>query len=201
MRASFAPACIGGFVMRRPRIAGALSRVFRRGSAVIVLLCAGSGCDDTQSPTVNATSAIDARWRGGVLEFGIASSSTGSGTLVLVAQSFEFDPTSEILRAEVALHNTSTVAVPGPGSVAVFGFIPADVTPLDAMCSSGECAFDHRGTYGDDGVLSAGETSTPVLWRLHVPGGMSFAFRARFAVAVAGPGTIAGIVFDDRDHD
>jgi hypothetical protein len=69
------------------------------------------------------------------------------------------------------------------------------------MCTDGECAFDHRGTYGDDGVLAPGETSTPVVWRLHVPGGQSFAFRARLGRGAAGPGAIAGVVFDDRDRD
>jgi hypothetical protein len=167
--------------------------------AAIAILA--SSCDDSQSPATIGTNAFDARWRGGVLEFALEGAGNSPSALALVAQTFEFDGASEILRAEVALHNYGSVATPGPGSVTVYGFVPADVTPLDAMCTGNECAFDHRGTYGDDGVLAPGETSTPVVWRLHVPGGQSFGFRARLGRGAAGPGAIAGVVFDDRDRD
>ena len=106
------------------------------------------------------------------------------------------------------MRNDGTEAVPGPQSILVGGFVPAAVRPLNALCPGDDpqappagCSFDHRGTYGEDGILSPGETSQPVEWILLDPGGEAFSFRAQIGPREAGPGSIAGIVFHDLDRD
>jgi hypothetical protein len=190
--------------MRRSRAARARVHAFG-GLALIAIVGAGLGtsCDGPQGPAAQSPTGFDARWEGGTLAFTLDGAP--GGRLALVATGLEFDAATEVLRAEVAVQNNGERATVGPHSILVSGFVPADVVPLDVLCGdplpAGECAFDHRGSYGDDGILSPGETSAPVVWRLHVPGGHSFAFRARLAEPQPLAGTIAGVVFADADAD
>jgi hypothetical protein len=83
------------------------------------------------------------------------------------------------------------------------------VEPVNAACRvcvttpcPTSCVFDHRGTYGDDGILGANETSAPVEWIFANPSNESFAFQARIVVDPgSGDGVIAGVVFADVDGD
>src|SRR5262245_53759751 len=119
--------------------------------------------------------------------------------LRLVATDVQFDPEG-LLHANVAIRNTGSETVPGPSSVLVSHFQPASVQPVNAMCPiavpgdttvpvspgpgprpaeiptpiEGPCLFDHRGTYGEDGMLAGGETSTPVEWIFGGTNGQSF---------------------------
>lgn len=183
-----------------------LARVYR--AAVSLLLCSlcaliTAGCNDPQSPA--PISGFDAHWTGGRLEFALDGATGTTGDFALVATNLQFDPATEVLRADVVLQNRASQAVPGPASVLVYGFVPQAVEILDAACGAplaqGECAIDYRGMYGDDGSLAAGENSLPIAWRFHVPGGQGFAFRARLAEAAQSTGTISGVVFNDTDGD
>lgn len=177
------------------------------GPALFVLMFGGffTGCSDPQRPAPEPAADFAARWDNGTLEFRLDGSPGASTDLTLVATHLQFDDSTEVLHAGVALHNAGGHAVTGPASVVVFGFIPEAVTLLDVPCGAplapGECAIDYTGAYGTDGILSPGETSTPVAWRLHVPAGQSFAFRARLGAFAGGPGSISGVVFADTDRD
>lgn len=182
----------------------------RRGGArtafAALLLLSLASCHDPQRVVPGNDADWGGRYANGRLEFRVVSTGGGASSLLLVATSLAYVPATQQLYAQVALRNTGREAVPGPDGIVVHGFSPADVVPQNATCVAADswlpvphCTFDHRGTYGDDGVLDAGETSTPVEWILRVPGGESFAFQARLAAGAAAPGTISGIVFEDRD--
>ncbi len=82
--------------------------------------------------------------------------------------------------------------------------VPGDstVTPLPPIPFPGGCFFDHRGTYGDDGMLAAGETSAAVEWIFTGTGGDSFAFHARLVTEPAPQdGVISGVVFEDHNEN
>lgn len=177
------------------------------GPALFAVLCAGlvTRCSDPQRPVAGSASAFEARWDNGTLEFNLDGTTAGNADLTLVATQLQFDAVTEVLRAEIALRNRGDRTAAGPESVVLYGFVPASVRLLDAACgaplAAGECAIDYRSAYGADGVLAPGETSTPVVWRLQVPAGQSFAFRARLGETTGAPGTIAGVVFADVDQD
>jgi len=134
------------------------------------------------------------------MEFRLGSN-TGSFRLVVTNLAMDAGE----VHAWVAIRNEGPSAVPGPAGVAVSHFIPADVVPLIGCPECADqnlcpCVFDHHGTYGDDGLLEAGETSTPVEWRLSNPSGESFAFHARIAGDEPRPdGIIGGSVFRDTN--
>lgn len=176
------------------------------GAGLLSLLCY-AGCETPQGPAPATPPAdLEARYSLGSLEFRLASDA-GPTPLLLVADSLQYDPASQHVRALIAVRNDGTSALPGPQSIVVFGFAPGAVTPVNATClvdsarGATVCAFDHRGTYGDDGSLSPGETSLPVEWILLDPGGEAFSFHATIGPREAGPGTIAGIVYVDLDQD
>jgi hypothetical protein len=181
------------------RVAARLSAIF-----TLVFLAA---CNDPQAPAPGAPADLAGSFQGGTLEFKLESAGQAT-SLVLVATDLQFDPATEHLRAQVAVRNDGTDSLPGPQSIVVFDFVPSGVRPLNALCAGEDpaaplrgCAFDHRGTYGDDGILSPGETSTPVEWILLDPHGDAFSFHAQIGPREAGPGIIAGVVFADRDRD
>jgi hypothetical protein len=183
--------------------------VFARGGLMLLVtsLFVGAGCGDLQAPTPDASATLlDGRYAGGVLEFRLQSATGGPTSLALVATGLEFDPTTEELRALVSVRNGGERAALGPASIVVSGFVPEGVVALNAACddspgSGGGCSYDYRGAYGGDGVLEIGESSAPVEWRLRVPGGQSFAFRAQLGATPAATGKISGSVFEDRDGD
>jgi hypothetical protein len=193
--------------MHRSQLDGRLADG-RVASLFLSIALAIAGCGDVQGPapgSVPSTGEFAGRYAAGSLEFALSTPSGAPSHLTLVATDLVFDPATEILRAQVAIDNRGGSVVPGPEGVVVYDFVPADVTPQNAACGTsgqagGSCVFDHRGTYGEDGLLSPGEVSAPVEWQLHVPGGQSFAFRARIGRPAA-EGTIGGVVFADVDTD
>ena len=178
--------------------------------AIACLTLSLTSCNGPQGPAVPSSepAAFDGSFDGTRLEFRLDAPDGSPSGLTLVAQAFSFEDGTHLLHADVALRNDGSSPVPGPESVLVYGFVPADIVPQNASCSDGNpslpyphCSFDHRGTYGDTGLLGPGESSTPVEWILLVPSGESFAFRAQLGAPEPGPGTIAGIVYADNDRD
>jgi hypothetical protein len=191
------------YLGRRRRGAGAV--LSSLGATLALLFVA---CNGPQSPAPDPNGGdVEATWRAGALEFHLVSGNAAT-PLVLVASAFDFDAATNHLSAQVAIRNDGSEPVPGPQTIIVFGFVPATVVPVNAVCEGdvptpglGGCVFDHRGTYGDDGLLAPGETSTPVQWILFDPNGESFAFRAQLGPPETGPGSIAGVVFEDADRN
>ena len=191
--------------------------------AVLPLLFLLPSCgNDNVAP--NPAPAPDTDFQGtfdpksGELEFAVEQ--PGGGTepfLKLVATNVTLDQDG-LLHAQVAIRNHGPETVPGPSGVVVSHFQPISVYPVNADCPvPGDstvpvmppipvpwmsCTFDHRDTYGDDGLLAAGETSTPVEWIFAGSQGESFAFQARLVTQPVLPdGVIAGIVFEDRNEN
>jgi SdrD B-like domain len=178
------------------------------GTGCIVLL--STSCNDPQGPAAPATNTLfRGQFAGGQLEFRIDAPSGVASDLTLVASDLQYDSATHELHAQIGIRNDGSSPVPGPASVEVFGFVPADVVPLNAVCSGDSltppvdrhCDFDHHGTYGEDGVLDPGETSASVEWILLVPSGEGFAFRARLGEPEPGLGVISGVVFADLDRN
>lgn len=174
--------------------------------ALIATLVAG-GCQDPQG-TDGDPQDVRLAPGAGRLEFQLDRADGTPSGLRLVAQDVRLDAVAHVVRAQVAIHNPGSISVPGPGRVAVTDFRPRDVAPLNAEALPGIpelpplWAFDHRGTYGDEGVLGPGQTSTPIQWIFSVPSGESFAFRAHVLDGLGlGDGLIAGAVFADRNGD
>lgn len=181
------------------------SRCGRRlASATACAVLITATCNDPQSPAPASDLELRGRFVAGTLELQVEDPS-GAALLQLVATNLEFDPQSETLAADVALRNAGSASIPGPSSVVVSHIDPPTVHTLDALCGDPcpgcaiQCSFDHAGSYGDDGELSPGETSEPRRWRFAVPGGTSFAFRARIAVPDPGTGIVAGRIFLDEN--
>jgi hypothetical protein len=197
--------------MPAPRREGGRART----GATAALLCSLclvfsllAGCQGPQAPAGGAPD-----YRGhydptqGALVFRVESASGGTTALQLVATQLAFDAQHHQLHAHVAIRNAGKQDVPGPDEVAVFGFLPSDVAPVNADCITAgpkpmtECLYDYRDAYGPGGTLTAGETSRAVEWILLDPSGESFAFHARLAEPRATGGGISGVVFEDRDRD
>ena len=163
----------------------------------------------------------------GTMEFTVESP---PGVLVrLVASGITLDA-NELLHVNVAIRNDGSESIPGPAGVLVSHFqppwvvpmntdcaVPADstdpwprpgdpgdstITPMPPFPGPGACVFDHRGTYGEDGMLAAGETSAAVEWIFAGTGGNSFAFHARLLTEPAPQdGVISGVVFEDHNQN
>ncbi len=170
--------------------------------------------DDPQAPVPGVPAATD--YRGlydagaGRLEFRLEAPDGSLSAFRLVAAGLEHDVANHLVRARVAVRNTSSAALPGPRTITVSDFVPEDVRPMNAACVEYDClncplvcSFDHSGTYGEDGVLEPGETSEPVEWVFLDPSGQSFAFCARFVPDEPQPGAgeISGFVFGDLNGD
>ncbi len=185
-------------------------------SAFLAVASALPGCgDDPQRPapglpndSTDYRGLYDARGR--ALEFSLESPDGSFSPFRLVVTGIEQNPDSQLVRAQVAVRNTSNNALPGPVGITVTDFVPEDVRPVNAACIEWECAtcptscvFDHGGTYGDDGVLEPGETSESMEWVFHDPSNGSFAFHARLNLAEPQPATgeISGFVFGDLNGD
>ena len=180
----------------------------RSGVAVGVLVLAAvlAGCEDPQEPAP-VSAGIPGHYDATQLAFSFGVESTGGAfaALRLIGTEARFDAETGSVHVQVSLRNDSEVAVPGPRTLTVFDFTPADVEPVNAeTCSRREatgnaliCMYVHAGTYGDDDLLSPGEVSTPVEWILRDTSGESFAFRVRLGSQQSA--AIAGIVFEDRN--
>jgi hypothetical protein len=183
--------------------------------AALAGLAITPSCNDPQSPPADpAPGAGDfgGRYEHGTsgLEFRLESPTGGTSTLRLVASDLSFDPATQELHAQVAIRNSGSEPAQGPSHVLVGGFDPETVRPSNAeplpcpACVGCPCpwpwAFAHQGTYGEDDLLSPGETSTAVEWILFDPDRQSFRFQARLLhVPQPEPGTISGSVFADRN--
>ncbi len=189
----------------------AFARNTRFGIVVSVAALALFGsCNEPQAPNPAGDGAIHGSYSptGSTLEFRLESPAGGVSPLQLLASDLTYDAATQELHAQVALRNSGSEPLPGPDGVLVGGFDPAAVTPRNAQglacpaCPDCPCPwpwrFEHRGTYGD-GILSPGETSTPVEWIIFDPAGESFAFRALLVEAAAAPGGISGHVFADAN--
>ena len=153
----------------------------------------------------------------GLLHARVAIRNTGnetvpgpSGVLVSHFQPDSVHPDNAMCPLEVPGDSTD----PGPrraSGVPRPGASPADSVPPEPPIPPlpppiepppGTCFFDHRGTYGEDGLLAGGETSTPVEWIFAGTGGQSFAFHASLVVEFAPPdGVIGGVVFQDQNEN
>ena len=171
-----------------------------------------AACDDPQTPPPGSdATTYDGNYNpaAGSMEFALETPNGALSPLVLVATDIVWAPGSGIVSAQVALRNAGNIALPGPAGVLVSHFVPQHVRPLNADCGMSTdpavpsgCIFDHSGTYGDDGLLAAGETSTPVLWMIEDIPGVGFSFRAQLVPdRPAGGGLIAGVVFDDLNRN
>jgi hypothetical protein len=161
-------------------------------------------CDDPKAPPAEGDHAFTGQFDAGnhVMEFQLG---TNAGNLRLVVSNLEMNPNDSTVHAWVAIRNDGVNSVPGPAGVTVGHFVPNEVAPLNAACLGGcptincaPCVFDHRDTYGEDGVLQAGEMSAPIEWILRNPSGESFAFRA-WIDAGEPDGAIGGCVFRDAN--
>jgi hypothetical protein len=174
--------------------------------AIAAATLALAPCNGPQSPATRPDAAFQGAFDGVVLEFQLEQGG-GTSPLELVARDLTYDPATAVLTAQVALRNTSGVAVPGPASVTVWDFDPPSVQPENAACTECvncviTCSFDHSGTYGEDGLLAPGETSTPRAWSFHDPGPQSFSFRARIATdPTPQAGFISGVIFLDENRN
>ena len=145
------------------------------------------GCSDQTAPegTPSGVTAFQGNYDPSTGEIVFRLESPGGApvpNLHLIATGIELD-TASLLHAQVAIRNTGSTTVTGPARVGVWGFLPASVYAVTPNCPAPHdstlrpqgssvpavpadapfpCAFDHRGTYGDDGVLAGGETSEPV---------------------------------------
>ena len=185
--------------------------------AAVILLALLASCNDPNAPAPGSSSTeLDylGDWDGGqTLVFRLESPVGGASPLQLLASDLNYEPSTQELRAQVAIRNTGAIDVQGPSHVLVGDFDPTEVQPLNAeplpcpACVGCPCpwpwAFAHAGTYGDDGVLGAGESSAPVEWILFVPAGESFSFRARVQHGITSPqpGVISGSVFVDVNRN
>lgn len=129
--------------------------------------------------------------------------------LHLVVTSISHDAGTVIVA--VAIRNVGTRTLLGPDGVAVFDFPAGLVSPGDgALCDppdttlaalpASACLFDHRSSYGADGLLFPGETSSSVPWILRAGGDFTFHARPVYA-GLAQSGEIAGAIFEDLDAD
>lgn len=182
--------------------------------AVLVLAVALSSCNDPQAPQIESKDYRATYDAGrGTLEFKLQSADGTISPLRLIADQITYNTETHQVHAWVALLNTAAGAMPGPDEIVVSDFSPTGVWPVNAVCTdcaagmppaecAPGCAFDHRGTYGEDGWLAAGETSQAVEWILSNPAGESFAFRARLGdTTTPGNGMISGVVFNDANRD
>jgi hypothetical protein len=186
-----------------------LGRAVRRALAgsLTVLAIAATDCNDPQAPAPPNASTFQGRFEAGELRL---DTSAGTQTaLRLVVTEVVLDETNHRVHARVGVRNAGTEPVAGPDAITVYDFVPEDVAPANATCivcvttpCPPRCDFDHRNTYGDDGILAPGETSSAVEWIFDNPSNESFAFRAEIASpSTPGAGRIAGVVFRDLDHD
>jgi hypothetical protein len=186
-----------------------LGRAVRRALAcsLALLAFAATACNDPQAPAPPNASTFEGRFEAGELRL---DTSAGTQTaLRLVVTEVVLDETNHRVHARVGVRNAGTEPVAGPDAITVYDFVPEDVVPANATCivcvttpCPPRCDFDHRNTYGDDGILAPGETSTAVEWIFDNPSNESFAFRAEIASPSApADGRIAGVVFRDLDHD
>lgn len=151
------------------------------------LLLAG-GCDDSQQPGGTLGDyVVSFDVAALTLAFRVEAPSERAAMLQLAVTEVDYDSTAHRLRAWITIHNAGAETHLGPFAVEVFDFAPSGPWPANAGCPPpqwndlGEpCMFSHYESYGDDRLLSPGETSSPALWIIDDPGDRNFRFRARF---------------------
>lgn len=114
------------------------------------------------------------------------------GSVELAGSALVIDQAAETVEITVALRNASDQPLHGPATVWLSNLSPAMVAVLnpDLVRNDGPpdgafpplpvaWGFQYEGLFGEDGILSPGETSGGKPWRFHVPGLTSFSFAAR----------------------
>ena len=181
--------------------------------ALLIPIFLAVGCSDGTAPKGGAATgelalggSYDAD--GGSFVLGITDTLSGNPLLVeLIGSGLSTDPETEQLSLQVALRNLGDDIHP-PVMLWLSEFQPAAVFVLnpDAVRMADgpddllppAYGFDYTGLFGEDGVLSHGETSQAKLWVFQDPGLGSFAFRARLeAGLVPDLPRIAGRVWED----
>lgn len=171
------------------------------------------GCSDGTAPKGGSDSgelALGGNYDAdnGAFVLGVTDTVPGNPLLVeLIGSGLVTDPETEQLSLQVALRNLGDDIHPPvmlwlsefqPGAVYVLN--PDAVRMADGPDDLLPPAygFDYTGLFGEDGVLSTGETSQAKLWLFQDPGLGSFAFRARLeAGLVPDLPRIAGRVWED----
>ena len=182
-----------------------------RALALTAMLGGLASCNQPQAPAPaepGGSFAGSYHPSAGTMEFALDPSGPAGDGLRLEAVELHYDLENHAVSARVRLRNAGALPVPGPDGILVLDFAPQDVRPLntlspcDGLLPCPPFVFDHRGSYGEDGVLAPGESSEPREWRLQNPSGESFAFRARPVTSfTGGNGVIAGAVFADENGD
>jgi len=197
--------------MRAPRITPALQALLPLASFALIFSVAS--CSDGTAPKGGADSgelAIGGSYDAddGQFVLGVTDTLPGNPLLVeLIGSELVTDPETEQLSLRVALRNLGDDIHP-PVMLWLSEFQPAAVYVLNPdavrMAEGPDdllppaYGFDYSALFGEDGVLSAGETSQAKLWLFHDPGLGSFAFHARLeAGLVPGLPRIAGRVWED----
>lgn len=182
-----------------------------RALALTVLLGGLTSCNHPQSPAPGEPGGdFSGSYHAGAgaLEFALDPATGAANGLRLEATELHYDAENHTVTARVRLRNAGDAPVPGPDGVLALDFLPEDIHPLntlslcDGLLPCPPFIFDHRGSYGEDGVLAPGESSEPREWILLNPSGESFSFRARALASLTGrSGVIAGVVFQDANGD
>lgn len=180
---------------------------------LLMLLVLVAACSTTEPERIDQTNIDPEVWFDGDFDgTGLVLERTevfGPGGILvpvdLVATRLEFDPRTNQLSAEVHITNRSRTDLYGPATVGLSNFTPDSVKPLNASNTTTDPErwwYDYSRTLGDDGILSAGESSAPVTWLVQLPGPGSFSFVAvaRFA-GEPGRAVLGGRVFADLDRN
>lgn len=188
-------------------------------STVFLLTVALFGCDGGPSssspPGGDAAVDFNGSFDGDevVLERVVNDTANGRVVIELVAQRVEYFPSSGRVEIDVALRNDSEIAVGLPALVFLGDFSPEGTAvinsdnqlidlPPDVIPPAGPYPdwFDYAGTFGNDGILAAGEISDTRTWMVAVAGEGSFSFGAHVQVGTDPErATISGRVFFDEN--
>jgi hypothetical protein len=152
-----------------------------------------------------ATGPLQPQGQGFAIEFTAAGSSAApvSGPFVLYGDSLRYVAELGALAVDLRVENRSRSAYPEPVALTFTRLLPDSVRVRDADNGvEGPGAAIVFGFANDDGMWTPLETSLPRTVHFAVGEGIAVAFHARLDVGSdARPGSIAGLVWDDRDGD
>jgi hypothetical protein len=134
----------------------------------------------------------------------------------LIGSNLRIDTADHTVSLDVAIRNAGSLPLYGPAEVVIFDLNPYMVEAINPdrvencpprespIIDSRGCRFawDYSMLLGDDGILSAGETSAAKTWRFHLAEMTAFSFgaSARFGITPDRP-RIAGTVFADPNRN
>ena len=126
----------------------------------------------------------------------------------LVGSNVVVDSSGETVSVDVAIRNVGEHALHPPATIWLGEFRPRDVRPINAdvlLPTEGPIddtwGYLYDDTFGNDGVLTPGETSDKRLWRFHDPGGRPFSFAIGGEFSTAPGASISGMAFIDRNQN